>query len=91
MSFSDKPDHRFKIQTKTYRSGPKSGQDHDVVILEIGPYKFSKGVVRKDVAYFNCNSCRKIKISTCAKARIWNEKGYEEYELIDWPTVHVCK
>ena len=85
---SDKPKHRFNVETKSFQTGKKAGLTRHTVTLEIGKHKFSRGTVRNDIVYFTCNGCKSIKIFTLAKARKWSD---EEYELLDWPVgTHIC-
>ena len=87
--FSDLPEHHFEIETKVYRTGPRSGQIRNIVHLIIPPHKFGKQASRGDFMYFSCISCRSNNTCTIAKARI---VGDNEYELIEMPiTPHFCK
>jgi hypothetical protein len=87
--FSDQPEHRFNIETSTFQTGPKFGLMRTTVTLEIGPHKFSKRTVRKNLVYFQCTGCKSMKFNLLAKAQKLSEC---DYRLVDWPDFehHVC-
>jgi hypothetical protein len=87
--FSDQPVHWFNVETSTFQTGPKSGLIRTTVTLEIGPHKFSKRTVRKNLVYFQCTGCKSLKFNLLAKAQ---KLGNCDYKLIDWPEFehHVC-
>ena len=87
--FSDIPEHRFNVETSTFQMGPKSGLIRTTVTLEIGPHKFSKRTVRKNLVYFQCTGCRSLKVFLSAKAQ---QLSNGDYKLVQWPHFanHVC-
>ena len=87
--FSDKPEHRFNIETSTFQRGPKSGLTRTTVNLEIGPYKFTRGITRRNLVYFKCIGCRSLKVYLQAKAQ---QLSNGDFKLVQWPHFenHVC-
>ena len=87
--FSDKPEHRFNIETSTFQRGPKSGLARTTVSLEIGPHKFTRGITRKNFVYFKCLGCRSLKVYLQAKAQ---QLSNGDFNLVQWPHFenHVC-
>ena len=87
--FSDQPEHQFNVETSTFQTGPKFGLIRTTVTLEIGPHKFSKRTVRKNLVYFQCTGCKSMKFNILAKAQKLSDS---DYKLVDWPDFehHVC-
>ena len=87
--FSDLPEHEFKFYKKIYQRGAKAGQTHVTITLTIPPYEFTKGTVRNNFVYFQCNGCRSLKVNLLAKAQLLSNG---DYKLLECPhfTNHVC-
>ena len=82
------PIHHFTQFEKPYESGKKKGQSRTITQLDMGPYKFTKRSVQKNIMYFSCNGCRSDGKITLASANM--DDNIENFELRSWPVEHVC-
>merc|ERR1711971_207269 len=73
--------------TKRFIRG--AGKTHVTITLAIPPYEFTKGTVRNNFVYFQCNGCRSLKVNLLAKAQLLSNG---DYKLLECPHFanHVC-
>ena len=92
------PSHKWKIERKVTKSGPKTGKVKYFTSLIVPPYVFKRKEDKKVncIATFTCNLCEHLTptVSTRAKAIKVSEDmdGKPEYMLKTCPTVkdHQC-
>ena len=88
------PDHKFVFRNQELQSGPKKGQIRKTVSLVIPPYLFCRKTNAREIgglSLFTCNTCMRLDVKNYAHCKYFEDKNGEAYyELIKWPTDHVC-